>query len=327
VPAPYPSLPGDRDRWILARRGRKNRLEAGHPYACLVENERGASGEIVSTATVFLTNRECPWHCVYCDLWRNTLDESVPPGAIPAQLDFALDRLSPSKPRQIKLYNSGSFFDPRAIPPEDYPAIANRLRDFERTIVECHPALVGERLLRFRDLLPTGAILEVALGLETVHHTALEQLNKRMTLDDFARAADFLHRHGMPLRAFILVKPPFITDESEALVWAKNSLDFAAQQRTTVAVLIPTRGGHGALDALSREGLFAPPKLATLETAAAYGVGLRTLRVFADTWDLERFGDCPHCFSARKERLESMNLRQEIPPPIECPRCLTNSGR
>jgi archaeosine synthase beta-subunit len=92
------------------------------PYAYLVEDERTAAGEIVPTATIFLTNRECPWRCLMCDLWRNTITETVPAGAIPQQIDYALERLPAA--RQIKLYNSGSFFDPRAIP----PAITKRLR-------------------------------------------------------------------------------------------------------------------------------------------------------------------------------------------------------
>ena len=123
-----------------------------------------------------------------CDLWRNTLTKSVPVGAIPEQIDFALRRLGPA--RSVKLYNSGSFFDPRAIPPEDYEAIAARVRDFERVIVECHPAFVGERCVAFRDLL--RGRLEVAMGLETAHPEVLEKLNKRMTLDQFAAAAQFL---------------------------------------------------------------------------------------------------------------------------------------
>ena len=86
-------------------------------------------------------------------------------GAIPAQIDYALERLLPA--RQIKLYNSGSFFDTRAIPLQDYPAILSRVASFERVIVECHPALVSESCFRFNDQL-TGR-LEVAMGLETVH--------------------------------------------------------------------------------------------------------------------------------------------------------------
>ena len=80
----------------------------------------------------------------------------------------------------LKLYNAGSFFDPRAIPPEEYPAIARLAAPFRRTIVECHPALVGPRCLAFRDLL--SGRLEVAMGLETAHPEVLERLNKRMTL-------------------------------------------------------------------------------------------------------------------------------------------------
>jgi radical SAM enzyme (TIGR01210 family) len=316
VSVAYPDIPRDRDRWILSRRPERNAVDPLQPYAFVAEQERAESGEVVSVSTIFLTNRECPWRCLMCDLWRNTLAESAPPGAIPAQIDFALSRLPPA--HQLKLYNSGSFFDPRAIPPEDFPAIAERVRSFERVIVECHPALIGEQVLRFRDLL--HGKLEVAMGLETAHPEVLARLNKRMTLDQFARAAEFLRGHGIALRVFILVKPPFL-DEAEALEWARRSLDFAFDCGATVASLIPTRFGNGALEALAEQGEFSPPRLATLEAAAAYGVGLRRGRVFADLWDLEKFSACPACFAARKDRLERMNLAQEVGPPVECSRC------
>ena len=222
------------------------------------------------------------------------------------------------KPTQIKLYNSGSFFDRRAIPPADYPAIAQRVRRFERLIVECHPALIGDSCLRFRDSL--SGRLEVAMGLETAHPEVLARLNKRMTLKQFARAAEFTRRNGIALRVFILVKPPFL-DESEALCWAKRSLDFAFECGATVATLIPTRAGNGALEALAAQGQFSPPKLGTLEAAAAYGVDLGRGRVFADLWDLEKFSTCIHCFPARLARLQEMNLRQAVPPLISCPHC------
>ena len=45
----------------------------------------------------------------------------------------------------IKLYNAGSFFDPRAVPEPDYEDIAKAVSGFSRVIVECHPALVGRR--------------------------------------------------------------------------------------------------------------------------------------------------------------------------------------
>jgi uncharacterized Fe-S cluster-containing MiaB family protein len=84
---------------------------------------------------------------------------------------------------QLKLYNAGSFFDAGAIPTADHPAIAERCRNFPRVVVECHPSLVGERMLPFRDRL--GATrLEVAMGLETAHPGVLAKLDKRMTTED-----------------------------------------------------------------------------------------------------------------------------------------------
>jgi len=369
----YPETVTDRDRWILARRGARNQLDPFKPHAFLVEEERAESGEIVSVATIFLTNRECPWRCLMCDLWKNTLTETVPLGAIPAQIDYALkelsrhrnagfqpagsgasrvagsnreQRLHPNSQarmlglRQIKLYNSGSFFDPRAIPPEDHEAIAQRANAFERVIVECHPALVGEAVVKFRDLLRgtscsrpvsgefrDGATpslpdekLEVAMGLETAHPKVLEKLNKRMTLDQFRRAAGFLRENRIALRVFILVKPPFL-DEAEGLHWARRSIDFAFDCGATVASFIPTRFGNGMLEKLAENGEFSPPKLATLEVVLDYGIGLKRGRVFADLWDLEKFSDCPACFEQRRARLHEENLRQVILPEVDCGRC------
>jgi radical SAM enzyme (TIGR01210 family) len=296
----YPEPAAERDRWILERRmpadrSRRAELDPRRPWAFFLEEELSKDGDVAPVATVFLTNRECPWRCLMCDLWKNTLAESVPAGAIPEQIDYALARLPAA--RQIKLYNSGSFFDPRAIPAADYPAIAARVRSFERVIVENHPALVGEAAVRFRNLV--GRPLEIAMGLETVHPEILPKLNKRMTLDQFRGASDFLRANAIDLRVFILVKPPFMGEE-EALEWAARSVDFAFDCGATAITLIPTRGGNGAMEDLE----FAPPGLGTLEAAFEYGLGLRRGRVFVDLWDV-RSDD-----AVRLERLRAMNLRQ-----------------
>ena len=316
LPPSYPETAAERDSWILLRRPRRNDLDLFQPYAFLVEDERAASGEIVQVATVFLTNRECPWRCLMCDLWRNTLAASVPVGAIPAQIDYALQRLAPA--RQIKLYNSGSFFDPKAIPLQDHPAIASRVAAFQRVIVECHPALVGNACIQFRDLL--AGKLEVAMGLETVHPDLLDRLNKRMTIREFEVAAHLLRKNDIDLRVFILVKPPFMREE-EALQWAARSLEFAFKCGATAATLIPTRGGNGAMEALAASGQFSPPKLATLEAVTEQGIAMKKGRVFADLWDVRAISRCAGCDNPRIARLQAMNLQQSILPFIVCERC------
>src|SRR5205085_2086591 len=127
--------------------------------------------------------------------------------------------------------------------------------------------------------------LEVAMGLETVHPEVLPRLNKRMTLDDFATATRALHDAGIAVRAFILVRPPFLSDP-EGLEWAKRSLDYAFSLGVECCTLIPTRAGNGAIDELRRQGHFAPPSLDTLEKALEYGLSLHAGRVFLDLWDI-----------------------------------------
>jgi radical SAM enzyme (TIGR01210 family) len=275
--SPYPATNLERDKWVLERRPARETLDPQKPYLFFVEQELSAAGEILPVATIFLTNRECPWRCVMCDLWRNTLTTSVPPGAIPAQIDFALAQLSAA--RVLKLYNSGSFFDPRAIPAEDHHAIAGRADKFERLIVENHPALVDDDCLRFRDRLKCR--FEIAMGLETVHPDILPKLNKRMTLEQFSTAATFLRAHDVDLRVFVLVQPPFM-QAHEAVFWAQRSVDFAFDCGATAVTLIPTRGGNGAMEALAGNQQFSTPRLETLEASFSYGLGLKRGRVFAE---------------------------------------------
>lgn len=155
------------------------------------------------------------------------------------------------------------------------------------------------------------------MGLETVHPDVLPKLNKRMTLDQFSTAAEFLRQHDIALRVFVLVKPPFLA-ESEAVEWARRSVAFAFDCGASVVSLIPTRLGNGSLETLAAQGDFAPPKLSTFEKAFDDALSQQRGRVFADTWDLERFSDCPACFTARKERLERMNFTQQSEPAVGC---------
>jgi radical SAM enzyme (TIGR01210 family) len=293
-------------------------LDPFKPHAFFLEEPEAEHGSSFSSAAIFLTNKECPWRCLMCDLWKNTTTQSVPQGAIPRQIEYALTRI-PCRPEQIKLYNSGSFFDPAAIPLADYPAIARLAAFARRVVVESHPRLVGEKALRFRDLLPGS--LEVAMGLETAHPLVMPRLNKKFTLDHFSQAAAFLRRNDIAVRAFVLVKPPFL-NEDEGIEWAVKSAAFALSRGATVVSLIPTRPGNGALEKLMETGEFSPPKLSSLEKALELSLRLRGGgRILADTWDLAQFSSCPACLETRRQRLLAMNIAQEISPAVDCSIC------
>jgi len=307
--------------WILEKRGARNSVSANQPHAFLFETEIDRDGLLQPTATIFLTNKECPFRCLMCDLWKNTLVDRVEPGQITEQIDFAINRLAPPSPvTQFKLYNSGSFFDPGAIPEPEYQAISERCQGLHRVIVESHPAFIGFRTTDFKQCLPTTTLLQVAMGLETAHPEVLRSLNKKMTLNQFSRAASFLHGNKIELRVFVLLKPPFM-EEGEALEWACKSINFAFEQGASVVSIIPTRLGNGAMNHLESVGEFTLPHLESLETALDYGINLQRGVALADLWDLEKFNRCDSCFSPRRKRLELMNQTQRLLSRIECNQC------
>jgi len=248
-----------------------------------------------------------------CDLWKNTTDETIEIGSIPNQIKWALEKMPDV--RHLKLYNSGSFFDVRAIPEGDYEDIASLLGNLETVIVECHPRLINEKCLKFRDLLKPD--LEIAIGLETVNRNILRTLNKQMTIDDFRNSVTFLTKNGIRTRAFILLRPPLLS-ESEGIYWAEQSIDFAFSAGVECCTVIPVRSGNGTMDLLLEQGYFTPPDIHSLEKVLEYGIGLNAGRVFVDVWDLGMFSICNKCIDKRTNRLIEMNLNQKISIPAKC---------
>jgi hypothetical protein len=294
-------------------------IDPWRPLDVVREAEHGREGLREETLTVFLAGMECPFTCVFCDLWRHTLATPTPAGALPRQLDLALARAADGPPvDRVKLYNASNFFHPGAVPPEDDEEIALRLAAVGAVTVESHPKLLGDRCLRFADLL--GGRLEVAMGLETAHRETLAALGKQMTLDDFDRAADWLVDHDLDLRVFVLVGAPGLAPE-EQIEWTVRSVAHALSLGARRVALIPVRRGNGALEELAARGLFRPPTLDDLETALGRALAESGGTVTADLWDLERFAHCAQCLPARRERLEAMNRTGTDPGAVACARC------
>jgi radical SAM enzyme (TIGR01210 family) len=327
--ARYPRGGAARNRFVLERRGERPPHDPWRHQGVLVEDEPGADGRIGRVATIFLTGRECPWRCAMCDLWQYTITEDTPAGAIPAQILSARSALGEDPVTCLKLYNAGSFFDPRAVPECDYDAIAAALGGIPRVIVECHPSLVGPRVARFLAALAshttrTASVprLEIAMGLETAHPVALEALNKRMTVEDFAEAAGRIRELGAALRVFLLIAPPFVRDDEQDS-WLGRSIDVAFSCGASVVSLVPARSGNGTMQALAAAGSFRAPRLSDIERsvrlARTWHAGRG--RIFVDVWDLDRFSTCDACLDSRRDRLLQINLSQQLRPDVVCAQC------
>lgn len=313
----------DVDRRIRSLRPAKLFVDPFSPQGTLLEKERRPDGKIERALTVFLTGAECPFTCSFCDLWRFTVDGPTPPGALTRQLEGVLEKLNEPLPDRLKLYNASNFFDQRAVPLEDLPAIAKLSGAFASVTVESHASMIGPRTVAFAE--QTSGKLEVAVGLETIHPVAAEQLNKRLDLDRFKSAARYLADNNIDLRVFVLLGAPYVPFE-ESVAWSVRTVEFAVAQGAAVVSIIPVRGGNGEMERLQRLGLFAAPALSQLERALEECLQFTGTVVTADIWDADRLSACTDCRQERIARLGRMNLTGRAGPAIGCNTCDGRDG-
>jgi radical SAM enzyme (TIGR01210 family) len=284
----------------------------------LVEEERRPNGLVEHSLTIFLAGAECPFTCSFCDLWQYTIDGPTPRGALPRQIEDSLMAIDAGGVARIKLYNASNFFDRRAVPATDLPRIAELCAPFSGVTVESHASTIGPATLRFAEQL--SGRLEVAMGLETIHPDASSHLNKRLDLERFDRACEFLAAHDVDIRVFVLLGAPGVPAE-ETVEWAVRSAEYAAQRGAAVVSIIPVRGGNGEMERLASVGLFAPPTLRQLELVFDRCLAVRGTVVTVDLWDIERLVPCAACGDARIERLKRLNLTGRAEPPVTCAGC------
>ena len=267
---------------------------------------------------MFLAGAECPFTCSFCDLWRWTIDGPTPPGALTAQLREVLSSIDEPRPDRLKLYNASNFFDHRSVPADDLPAIATLATSFSGVTVESHASMIGPRTKIFAQQL--SGRLEVAMGLESVHRVALQQLNKRLDLTRFQAAAAFLRENDIDLRVFVLLNAPHVP-ASESVEWTVRAVEFASRCGASVVSIIPVRGGNGEMERLQSIGEFMPPTLGGLEAALDQSLTFAPTVVTADLWDVQCLAKCHECGPARIERLERINLTGNAEARVTCAAC------
>jgi radical SAM enzyme (TIGR01210 family) len=306
------------DQRIRKLRAPKPVVDPWRAHGSLVEEERRPNGRIERALTVFLAGAECPYTCSFCDLWRWTIDGPTPAGALVTQLREVLESTPPPLPDRLKLYNASNFFDQRAVPLQDRPAIAALAESFVGVTVESHARTVGPQTLEFAQML--SGTLEVAVGLETTHPVAMDHLNKRLSLTRFDSAAGYLADHGIALRVFVLLNAPYVPRE-ETVDWTMRAVEHAVRRGASVVAIIPVRGGNGEMERLESLGHFVPPTLSGLEDVLDRCLAFVPAVITVDLWDAHRLATCTECSAARIDRLGRLNLTGRSEPRIMCSAC------
>lgn len=220
---------------IRAIRDRASRVDKPDDYiAAWHEKDRLETGIEDAFVVIFRTNG-CFWAhnsgCSMCGYFNDTNLHEIKLENLEHQLDKAMNLYNQEK--LVKIYTSGSFLDDREVPEPMQFKILERFGQTEKIIIETRPEFITENKLK--KLSSYRNKLIVAIGLECADDEILKNsINKGFTVKDYERAAKLLNLYNIPLKTYILVKPPYTT-EKEAIEYAVASAHYAAKYSSYIS--------------------------------------------------------------------------------------------
>lgn len=270
-PEPYESGRGmdAHNRVMREIRDRRNETyDPEEPTRVWLDTDNTPDG-VLDSLTIILNTGGCRWAraggCTMCGYVAESVEGGqVTDGQLRSQLENCLDyerHHSESKAPLVKIYTSGSFLDDREISPQMRTEIAELFSNRERIVIESLPDFVEQEKLA--PFINQGLATDVAIGLETatdrIRHDCI---NKYFTFSAFEQAAAEASEIGGGIKAYLLLKPPFLS-EPEAITDMIQSISRCADVGGchTVSMNPCTVHRYTLVEQIFREGGFRPPWL------------------------------------------------------------------
>ncbi len=218
------------------------------------------NGKTREERVLILRTRGCSWFyhsgCSMCGFYEDT-NPRIGKKEVVAQIEQFMKQYP--KGEVLKIFTSGSFFDPVEIDKEiQVPIIEKILTGYDFLIVESRPEYVEKIAPALEKF---AGRLQVAMGMESTNSEMLKfSINKNYTFDDFKKAAETLHAKSISVRAYLLLKPPYIK-ENEAIQDTVKSAREVAQFADFISIN-PLNVQRGTLvEKMYKEGNYRPPWL------------------------------------------------------------------
>jgi len=200
-------------------RSRRERTYDPHEPTRVWLDEDNTPDGVKQSLTIILNTGGCRWAraggCTMCGYVAESVEGgSVPHEALMDQLQVCLDHEEENAddPAElIKIYTSGSFLDEREVGAETRKAVAETFADRDRIVVESLPDFVDREKLA--DFTERGLSTDVAVGLETATDRVRQDcVNKYFEFADFEAACAEAAAAGAGVKAYLLMKPPFLSE-------------------------------------------------------------------------------------------------------------------
>ncbi|WP_342676205.1 archaeosine biosynthesis radical SAM protein RaSEA [Methanofollis sp. UBA420] len=219
--------------------------------------------DILDSLTVIFKSGGCSYRrCLMCGYrfegYFGAQTEEVL-AALRGQLAWVQENFDLSQVGMVKIFTSGSFLDPVEVPPTFREEIARAFAG-KVVVVETRPEYVEtEALAEMAEAL--GSPIHVAMGLETTDDAIREKsIQKGFSFADFIEASKRAKAAGAGVKAYLLLKPLFLT-EKEAIEDMKTSIMDVAPYCGMISMNACTVQKRTELEHLWKEQAYRPPYL------------------------------------------------------------------
>jgi radical SAM enzyme (TIGR01210 family) len=241
--------------------------DSGRPLASWSGHDR-IGDRILDSFTVILKTGGCAWNrCLMCSYRHERytgLSAKDLSARLMEQLTYIRDHADLRQTELVKIYTSGSFFDPAEVAPEVRSAAAELFRG-KMIIAETRPEFVDAGVLEeFSSQIDDGTHeqpLSVAIGVETSNDATREKsIQKGFSWAQFLHAVGEAKRAGAGVKGYLLMKPPFLT-EQEAVQDMHRSIADVRPHAHLISLNPCSVQRQTELERLWKQGEYRPPYL------------------------------------------------------------------
>ena len=222
---------------------RGDATKVDRPIAAYISEERTLQG-LYPALTIILRTWGCSRAragnaCTMCGFIRDCVPIHPSTEQLLAQIDNALSKLDKLDRNKVvvKLYTSGSFFNPKELSPESRDAILHRLASVEemvQLIVETRCEFVNEDVLA--EALTIVPSLSIAVGLESSSDEVRQDcVGKGMKFSEYVKACKICKALGIGVKTYLLLKPPLLS-EREAMEDILSSIRDIVQYTDVISI-------------------------------------------------------------------------------------------
>jgi len=277
------------------------------------------NGETIDAFVIIFRTRGCSWAlqsgCSMCGYFNDSAWQTITSSQLLDQFQQAMNRYQDEP--LVKIFTSGSFLDDHEVPLEVQKKILKQLGNKTKKIsVESRPEYVTKQKLETIKPLLTNASFEVGIGLETAQDTTRKlTINKGFSLSDFQTAANLLKTYGFLLKTYVLVKPPFLT-EQEAIQDSIDTIDTIADISDRISVNPTNVQRYTLVEYLWKRGQYRPPWLWSvieiLKTSKQNHPNLHIQCDVAGGGKPRGAHNCKQCDTTILQKIKQFSLTQNI---------------